>query len=99
MSDLGSTTMTPDDTSIADLVGPWADSDSDSGLIQRCKSAWNKPLRDLTRQELATLLRQHIAVEHLLLIARERVAQGVDDDSEIYEGELQSAIDYVENRP
>jgi hypothetical protein len=86
--------MTNDTISLADLLGPWVEPDWDSGLIERCRNAWSKPLRDLTNQELATLLRQRIAVEQLLPIASQRVLDGFDDDTEIYDGELQSAIKY-----
>ena len=87
--------MTTDTISVADLLGPWVEPDWDSGLIERCRNAWSKPLRDLTNQELATLLRQRFAVEQLLPIASQRVLNGFDDDTEIYDGELESAIEYA----
>ena len=87
--------MSNDSISIADLLGPWVEPDWDSGLIHRCRQAWSKPFRDLSREDLATLLRQRIAVEHLLPIARQRVQSGVDDDTEIFEGELEEAIEYA----
>jgi len=86
-----------DTISLADLLGPWVEPDCDSSLIERCRNAWSKPLRDLTNQELATLLRQRFVVDHLLPIATQRVLDGFDDDSEIYDGELQSAIEYARN--
>jgi contact-dependent growth inhibition (CDI) system CdiI-like immunity protein len=88
-----------DTTSIADLLGPWVDPDSDSGLIDRCRRAWSKPLRDLTNEELATLLRQKIAVEHILPIARKKLADDIDDDTEIYDGDLQAAVDSAAKAP
>ena len=87
--------MTTDTISIADLLGPWVEPDWDSGLIERCRNAWSKPLRDLTNQELATLLRQRFAVEQLLPIASQRVLDGFDDDTEIDDGELERAIEYA----
>ena len=84
-----------DSTSIADILGPWVDPDWDSGLIDRCRRAWTKPLRDLSNEELATLLRQRIAVGHLLPIANQRVDDSVDDDTEMYDGELEAAIEYA----
>ena len=81
--------------SVADILGPWVEPDWNSGLIARCREAWNKPLRDLSREELATLLRQRFAVEHLLPVARKRLADGIDDDTEMFDGELQEAIDYA----
>jgi hypothetical protein len=77
--------------SIADILGPWVDSDWDSGLIDRCKRAWNKPLTDLTNEELATLLRQNIATEGILPIADDRIRTAFDDNTEIYDGELVEA--------
>lgn len=81
--------------SVADILGPWVESEWDSGLIARCRAAWNKPLRDLSRQELATFLRQRIAVEDVLPIAQKRLADGIDDETELFEGELQEAIEYA----
>jgi hypothetical protein len=51
-----------DKRSIADILGPWVEPDWDSGLIDRCTRAWGRPLRDLSRQELATLLRQRASI-------------------------------------
>ena len=84
-----------DNVSIADILGPWVEPDWESGLIARCRKAWTKPLRELSREELATLLRQRVAVKHLLPVAKQRVEAGVDDGTEMYEGELQAAIEYA----
>jgi len=40
------------------------------------------------------LLRQRIAVEHILPLARKRVEDSFHDGTEIYDGELKAAIDY-----
>jgi len=84
-----------DNISVADILGPWVDPDSDSGLIARCRKAWNKPLRDLSSEELATFLRQRFAVEQLLPVAKKRLEDGIDDDTEMFDGELQQAIEYA----
>jgi len=89
--------MANDDVSLSDLEGAWMDCDWESGLVKRCKSAWSKPLRDLSREDLAIFLRQHIAVEHLLPIAKKRLEEGIDDNTEMYEGELSAAIEYASN--
>jgi hypothetical protein len=81
--------------SVADILGPWTDPKWDSGLVTRCKNAWNKPLESLTNQELATFLGQRIAVAHILPIAEKRLACRHSDDSEMYEGELKDAIEYA----
>jgi hypothetical protein len=81
--------------SVADILGPWVEPDWDSGLIERCRKAWNRPLRDLSREELATFLRQRIAVEHVLPMAKKRLQDDVDDETEMYDGELEAAIEYA----
>lgn len=83
---------------VADIVGPWTEPEFSSGLIDRCRIAWNKPLRCLSRQELATFLRQRIAVEHVLPIAINRIQNGDDDETELYDGELESAVEYAVNK-
>jgi hypothetical protein len=83
----------PEKLSVSDILGPWVEPDWDGGLIDRCRSAWDKPLTELSREELATLLRQRIAVEHVLPIAKQRLQDGADDDTEMYDGELVAAIE------
>ncbi len=82
----------PSHPSLADLLGPWHEPAWESGLVARCRAAWDKPLPDLTNAELATLLRQRIATAHLLPLARARLAAGTDDDTECYEGELAEVV-------
>jgi hypothetical protein len=78
--------------SVADLLGPFVENGWGSGLIERCRTAWSKPLLELTNEELATLLRQRIAVDHLVPIAEKRLREGVDDGTEMYDGELEGAV-------
>ena len=79
--------------SVANILGPWADPNFESGLIERLRNAWDKPIRDLTNSELATFLRQNIATEQILPIAQGRLTSGVVDDTEIFDGELDEAVD------
>lgn len=90
--------MEQENRTVADIEGPWVDSDFESGLIERCKRAWTKPISGLTNQELATLLRQNIAVVEILPTAKKRITHQIDDDSEIFDGELQEAITNAEKR-
>ncbi len=83
--------------SVEDVEGKWEESYFDSGLIQRCKNAWKKPFLELTNEEMATFLRQKIAVDYILPLARQRVLEGVDDNSEMYEGELRKNIAEFDN--
>jgi hypothetical protein len=85
--------MKTEEKCVADFEGPWVDPNFESGLIQRVRGAWHKPLAQLTNQELATLLRQRIGVSYLLPIAVARFSSGYDDDTEIYDGELEAAIE------
>jgi hypothetical protein len=78
--------------SIADLEGPWVDPDFESGLIERCRRNWNTPVSELSNQVLATFLRQRFGLEIVIPEARRRVASGYDDDSELYDGELEAAL-------
>jgi hypothetical protein len=87
--------MSTEVQSIADLLGSWVQPDWDSGLVERMRIAWSKPLLKLSREELATFLRQRIAVEHLLPIARQRLLHDADDDTEMTEGELERAIEHA----
>jgi hypothetical protein len=85
-----------DNFSVADILGPWIQDDWDSGLVNRCREVWDKPIRNLSREELGLLLRQRIAVEHVLPIAKKRVRDGSNDDTEWYDGQLEDAIDHAE---
>jgi hypothetical protein len=78
-------------STLSDILGPWEEPPFESGLISRCRNAWTKPIVTLTRQELATLIRQKIALESLIPIAKMKI-QEPDDDSELFEGELAQAI-------
>lgn len=64
---------------LADLLGPWRESGFDSGLISRVRAAWSKPIDMLTNHELATCLRQKIAVDHLLPVAEKRIHDGYNE--------------------
>ena len=89
--------MSNERISLADILGPWVEPDWQSGLIERCRNAWSTPLPELTNEQLATLLRQRFAVEHLLPIAQQRVREGFDDDTELSDGELERAIEHASN--
>ncbi len=82
--------------SIADLLGPWVDSGFESGLIERCQSAWNKPLKDLTNAELAMFLAQKIAIEQILPIAKTRLENCEDDETEMYDGQLKKIVEELD---
>jgi hypothetical protein len=88
--------MSSEHLSLAEIVGPWRESASESGLVARTQRAWSKPIGSLTNQELATCLRQAIAVQHLLPMAKKRVAERFEDESDIDDGELSSAIEHAE---
>jgi hypothetical protein len=68
------------------------DPDFESGLIKRCKRYWSVPVVDLPNEMLATFIRQGIALPLVVPEARRRLEAGIDDDSEIYDGELAHAV-------
>jgi hypothetical protein len=82
-------------TTVEEIVGPWEDPDFESGLIKRCRDAWQKELKELTNEEVSTFLRQKIAVEELTPIAKERIQSGIEDGTESWDDELQQALDYA----
>jgi hypothetical protein len=84
--------------SVSDILGPWEDPNWDSGLIHRLKAAWNKPMDTFTNEELATFLRQDMAVSNILPIAQQRLKEKFDDGSEMYEGELQKIVSEILSR-
>ena len=90
--------MKTSNLSIADLLGPWADSAFESGLIERCRRAWNKPLRESTNGELAMFLSQKIAVNHLLLVAKTRLENCEDGETEMYDGQLKKIVEELDRK-
>jgi hypothetical protein len=84
--------------SVADILGPWIDPDSDSGLIDRCRKSWCIPIDKLSNEMLATFLRQEIATDAILQEANKRLTAGFDDDSELYAGELTAAVEAATKR-
>jgi hypothetical protein len=83
--------------SVSDIVGKWVDPHFDSSLISRCKAAWDKPIPDLTNEELAIFLRQGIAASSILIEARKRLDNNYNDNSEMYEGELQRIVHEIDS--
>jgi hypothetical protein len=77
----------------ADIHGAWADSGEGSSLIDRVRRFWCVPIEELPDSGLALFLRQRIAVGPVLAEARQRLASGRLDDSELYEGELAAAVE------
>jgi hypothetical protein len=84
--------------SVSDILGKWVDPNSDSSLLSRCKTAWEKPITEITNEELATFLRQDIALSLILPEARKRISNNYDDDSEMYDGELKAIADEINLR-
>lgn len=80
---------------LAQIVGPWVEPEHDSGLIARCRAAWGKQIGTLNRAELATLLRQKVAVTYLAPVAWLKLAEA-DDGTEFSEGELAAALQEAE---
>jgi len=80
---------------IEEILGPWEDPEFDSSLIQRCREAWSKPIKELTNQEISTFLRQKMVIEAIAPIAKERIASGVEDGTEAWDNELQQALDHA----
>ena len=82
---------------VADIEGPWVDPNFDSGLIARCREYWTVPVSELPNGILATYLRQRIALPLIIPEADNRIAGQVDDDSEMFVGELHEALEAARN--
>jgi hypothetical protein len=78
--------------SVADVEGPWLDSDFESSLIQNCRRFWATPVPELPNDIVAMFLRQKIALELMIPEAHRRLESGYDDGSEWYEGQLAEAL-------
>jgi hypothetical protein len=78
--------------SVADIMGPWSDSDFDSSLIERCKRFWDVPVGNIPNEILSTFLRQRIALDLIVPEAERRIKAGIHDNSELFEGELIEAL-------
>ena len=81
---------------LSEIIGPWTDPEFSSGLISRCREVWTKPIESLDRGELAMLIRQQIALEVLVPLAKKRLSECADDDTESYDGELSAAVAYIQ---
>ena len=77
---------------LADILGPWKEPGFESGLIDRLRAAWTKPFQEFTNHEMATCLRQRLAIADLLPLAKMRMSDHIDDNSELHETELVEAI-------
>lgn len=80
--------------SLFDLFGDWKY--LDVTLVERIHKAWKKPLAELTNRELAALLRQRFAVEYVLPLARQRIIEDYDDDSDGPDGELEEVVEQID---
>jgi hypothetical protein len=83
---------------LAQILGPWQQPDFESGLIARCRNAWDKPLESLSNHELITCLQQDLAIAHILPLAKKRLHEKVDDDTELFDGQLAEAITDAEKK-
>lgn len=83
---------------LAQILGPWQQSEFESGLIARCRNAWNKPLDELSDLELVTCLQQELAVDHVIPVAKKRLQGAINDDSEMFEGQLAEAVADAEKK-
>ncbi len=78
--------------SVADVEGPWVEPELNSGLIQRCRDNWSKPVSHVTNHVLATFIRQKLALAIVVPEAENRLKRGFVDDTELYDEELEVAI-------
>jgi hypothetical protein len=78
--------------SAREIEGPWVEPGVMTGLIERCKPAWDIPIDRLTDAQLATFLRQKIALPEVIQEAEMRMRESRYDDTELYDGELRANL-------
>jgi len=78
--------------SVSDIEGPWVEPELNSGLIQRCRDNWSKPVSQLTNHVLATFIRQKFALSIVIPEAKKRIERGYVDESELYDEELEVTV-------
>lgn len=78
------------------ICGPWVDSESECGFIEELRVAWDQPIESLSNRVLAICLRQRLAIDDVLAIAKVRLSTQFDDDSEMHETELRDAVEETE---
>lgn len=81
---------------VSNLLGPW-NGDDHTGLMQRCREAWDTPLESLNDLMVATFLNQNIAPKHLLIEARRRMEEQERDGTEYFDGQLLEAIERLQS--
>jgi hypothetical protein len=98
VAELGSLAAESMSLTLAKILGPWQQPAFESGLIARCRDAWDKPLESLSRLELVTFLKQDFAADHVMPVAKKRLQDALDDDSEMFEGQLAEAVADAEKK-
>ena len=78
--------------SVAEIEGAWKEPELNSGLIQRLRANWHRPVGKLDSHVLATFIRQRLALDLTIPEAERRIADGHQDDTEIFDDELAHAI-------
>ncbi|MDP9783758.1 hypothetical protein [Pseudomonas fluorescens] len=81
---------------VSNFLGPWC-GDSPTGLMQRCREAWDTPLANLNDLMVATFLNQNIAAMPMLIEAKRRIKEQERDGSEYFEGQLLEAMKRVQS--
>ncbi|WP_223525127.1 hypothetical protein [Pseudomonas sp. A-B-26] len=80
---------------VSNILGPWS-GDDHTGLMQRCREAWDTPLESLNDLMVATFLNQNIATKHLLIEAKRRMEEQERDGTEYFDGQLLEAIERLQ---
>ena len=76
---------------VLNIAGPWS-GDATTSLMERCKSAWDVPIPELSDLMIATFLTQGIAISEVLAEAERRLIFEERDDTEFFDGQLKEAV-------
>lgn len=78
--------------SLEQLEGAWSEPDFDSGLVSRCHGLRRVPLQQLTPGDMRVLIGQHVGLSHLVPLALDVLEREPLVDTELYPGDLLSAV-------
>ncbi|MEK6482619.1 contact-dependent growth inhibition system immunity protein [Catalinimonas sp. 4WD22] len=66
-----------------------------TGLVKRCYEYRKIPLRQLTTEQIRTLISQQIGLKFLIGMAMEKLGQNVLEEGDLYKGDLLETVSKV----
>lgn len=70
----------------------WGEPKYDSYLVKTCHALRNKPLKELSIEDLRILIGQNISLNYLIPIAIEKLTQNILAEGDFYSGDLLKSV-------